>query len=338
MNGQVLTSSHLATSRRRSLVVFLAANGVAPFSFAQDGRHVTVIVPQPSGSPSDVLARRIQVQLQKFLGQPVVVENVPGAGGSIGVQKMLNAAADGLFAVMVSQTEPILTPATLASVRYKPEQLKPVGLLGRTSYVLAGRPDMAAGRYSELLALARSADKAGKPLTFGHIGPGSMIHLMGAQWARLCGVKLAHIPYRGVPPAVQDLAGGQIDLSFVPLGGLAVDLISSGKLRAFGSTADQSPALLPKLAPLKTLDPALESFVHTAWGAMLVSRATPDAAQKRLHQAFESAMREQDVQAFLRSQGIEPQAPLSLAPLDKFYESEVKKHQALARAVGVVPE
>ena len=165
-----------------------------------------------------------------------------------------------------------------------------------------------------------------------------MIHLMGAQWARLCGVQLVHIPYRGVPPAVQDLAGGQIDLSFVPLGGLALDLVTTGKLRAFGSTAEQSPALLPKLPPLKTLAPALHSFVHTAWGALLVSRTTPDAALQRLHQAFEAAMRDQEVQAFLRSQGTDPQAPLSLAALDKFYDAEVQKHQALARAVGVVPE
>lgn len=324
--------------KRRSLLVSLAGTGLAPFAIAQDGRHVTIIVPQPAGNPSDVFARKLQVQLQKSLGQTVIVENIPGAGGSIGVQKMLNAPADGLTTVMVSQTESILTPATLASVRYKPEQMRPVGLLGRTSYVLAGRPDIPAQKHSELLALARSSDKSGKPLTFGHIGPGSMIHLMGAQWARMCGVQLVHIPYRGVPPAVQDLAGGQIDLSFVPLGGLALDLITTGKLRSFGSTAEQSPALLPKVPPLKTLDPALQSFVHTAWGALLLSRTTPDATLKRVHQAFEAAMRDQDVQAFLRSQGTDPQAPLSLAALDKFYEAEVQKHQALARAVGVVPE
>lgn len=337
MNRDDPTFPQLPLSRR-SLLVSLAGTGLGSFAVAQEGRHVTIIVPQPAGNPSDVFARKLQVQLQKSLGQTVIVENMPGAGGSIGVQKMLNAPADGLTTVMVSQTEPILTPATLASVRYKPEQMKPVGLLGRTSYVLTGRPDLPAQRHSELLALARSADKTGKPLTFGHIGPGSMIHLMGAQWARMCGVQLVHIPYRGVPPAVQDLAGGQIDLSFVPLGGLALDLITTGKLRAFGSTAEQSPALLPKVPPLKTLDPALGSFVHTAWGALLVSRTTTDASLKRLHQAFEAAMRDQEVQAFLKSQGTDPQAPLSLSALDKFYEAEVQKHQALARAVGVVPE
>lgn len=323
---------------RRSILVALAAGAAGPVALAQNGRHVTIIVPQPAGNPSDVFARKLQGLLQRALGQTVIVENQPGAGGAIGVQRMLNLPADGMTAVMVSQTEPILTPATLASVRYKPGQMRPIGLLGRTSYVLAGRPDLPAKTHAELLALARKADKDGKPLSFGHIGQGSMIHLMGAQWAQLCGVQLSHIPYRGVPPAVQDLAGRQIDLSFVPLGGLALDLIQTGKLRAFGSTADQSPALLPHVVPLKNQDAALRNFVHTAWGALLVPRGVPDAATQRLHAAFDAAMRDADVQAFLRSQGTDPQTPLSLDALDKFYQAEIQTHQALSRAVGVVPE
>ena len=323
---------------RRTLLATLAVGGFAPLALAQGGRHVTIIVPQPAGNPGDVFARRLQQQMQRELGQTVIVENLPGAGGAIGVQRMLNAPADGLTAVMVSQTEPILTPAALLSVRYKPGQMRPVGLLGRACYVLAGRPDLPAQKYSELLALARAADKAGKPLSFGHIGQGSMIHLMGAQWAQMSGVQLSHIPYRGVPPAVQDLAGGQIDLSFVPLGGLGLDLITTGKLRAFGSTAEQAPALLPNAAPLRNQDTALRNFVHTAWGALLVPRGVPDAAAKRLHAAFDAAMRDPEVQAFLRSQGTDPQSPLTLAELDRFYQTEIQTHQALARAVGLVAE
>ncbi|WP_315124905.1 tripartite tricarboxylate transporter substrate binding protein [Comamonas antarctica] len=321
---------------RRSMLLALAASAFGPLALAQNGRHFSIIVPQPAGNPSDVFARKLQQLMQQSLGQTVIVENLPGAGGAIGVQRMLNAPADGMTAVMVSQTEPILTPATLLSVRYKPGQMRAVGLLGRTSYVLAGRPDLPAQKHSELLALARQADRSGKPLSFGHIGQGSMIHLMGAQWAQLCGVELAYIPYRGVPPAVQDLAGGQIDLSFVPLGGLALDLIMTGKLRAFGSTAEQAPALLPQATPLKTLESALKNFVHTAWGALLVPRNVPEAAAQRINTAFESAMRDPDVQAFLRSQGTDPQGPMTLAALEQFYQKEIQVHQALARAVGVV--
>lgn len=323
---------------RRACLVAAAAGMAAPWARAQSGRHITFIVPQPAGNPSDVFARKLQTVMQRELGQTIVIENLPGAGGSIGVQRMLNAPADGATLVVASQTEPILTPLSLASARYKPEQMRAIGTLGRTSYVLAGRADMPATTHAQLLDIARQAAAAGKPLTFGHIGQGSMIHLMGTQWARLCGVPLVHVPYRGVPPVVQDLMGGQIDLSFVPLGGAALNMLETGKLRAFGSTAAKAPALLPHVASLSQQSAALKGFEYTAWGALLVARHTPDAAVHRLHQAFGVALRDAEVQSFLRANGTEPQEPLSLAALDQFYQSEIQIHQALARTVGVVPE
>ena len=323
---------------RRTCLVAAAAGLAAPWVYAQSGRHITFIVPQPAGNPSDVFARKLQTLMQRELGQTIVIENLPGAGGSIGVQRMLNAPADGATVVVVSQTEPILTPLSLASARYKPEQMRAVGTLGRTSYVLAGRADMPASTHAQLLDMARQAAAVGKPLTFGHIGQGSMIHLMGTQWARLCGVPLVHVPYRGVPPVVQDLMGNQIDLSFVPLGGAALNMLETGKLRAFGSTAAKAPSLLPHVAPLSQLSAALKGFEHTAWGALLVARNTPEAAVHRLHRAFGVALRDAEVQSFLRANGTEPQEPLSLDALEKFYQSEIQIHQALARTVGVVPE
>ena len=110
---------------RRTLLATLAVGGFAPLALAQGGRHVTIIVPQPAGNPGDVFARRLQQQMQRELGQTVIVENQPGAGGAIGVQRMLNAPADGLTAVMVSQTEPILTPAALLSVATSPARCAP---------------------------------------------------------------------------------------------------------------------------------------------------------------------------------------------------------------------
>lgn len=158
---------------RRACLVAAAAGMAAPWVQAQSGRHITFIVPQPAGNPSDVFARKLQTLMQRELGQTIVIENLPGAGGSIGVQRMLNAPADGATVVVVSQTEPILTPLSLASARYKPEQMRAIGTLGRTSYVLAGRADMPATTHAQLLDMAWQAAAAGKPLTFGHIGQGS---------------------------------------------------------------------------------------------------------------------------------------------------------------------
>ncbi|SFF21782.1 Bug family tripartite tricarboxylate transporter substrate binding protein [Paracidovorax wautersii] len=323
---------------RRAWIAASAMACLVPPSRAQTARHLTFLVPQPAGNPGDVFARKLQAPMQRALGQAIVVENLPGAGGSIGLQRMLNAPADGATVAVVSQTEPILTPLSLASARYRPEQMRMIGLLGRTSYVLAGRPDMPAKTHAQLLDLARQAGAAGRPLTFGHIGQGSMIHLMGAQWARLCGVPLVHVPYRGVPPLAQDLMGSQIDLSFVPLGGSVLGMLEAGHLRAFGSTAAQTPALLPQAAPLGQQSAALKGFEHTAWGALLLPRKTPEAAVLRLHQAFGAAMRDAEVQSFLRANGTEPQEPLPLDALDRFYAAEIQIHQALARTVGVLPE
>ena len=157
-----MSSSPVAFARtqprlsRRACLVAAAAGMAAPWVRAQSGRHITFIVPQPAGNPSDVFARKLQTVMQRELGQTIVIENLPGAGGSIGVQRMLNAPADGATLVVASQTEPILTPLSLASARYKPEQMRAIGTLGRTSYVLAGRADMPATTHAQLLDIARS--------------------------------------------------------------------------------------------------------------------------------------------------------------------------------------
>ena len=120
--------------------------------------------------------------------------------------------------------------------------------MGRTPYLLAGRPDLPANTLAELVDLARR--NKNKPLTHGHIGQGSMIHLLGEQWARKSGIELGQIPYKGVPPVVQDLMGGQIDLTFLPMGGSTPTLVESGKVRVFGVTSAEASRRLPKVMPL----------------------------------------------------------------------------------------
>jgi tripartite-type tricarboxylate transporter receptor subunit TctC len=321
--------------RRRILAVGALAAAL-PLAARAQGRPFTIVVPQPAGNPGDAFGRKLQPLLQRELGQPVIVENVPGAGGSIGVQRVLNGPADGQTATLVSQTEPILMPLALASARYQPTQLRPVGLLGRGSYVLAGRADLPANTHAELLAWVRS--RGGQPPTYGHIGNGSMIHLLGEQWRRSCQVAVLHVPYKGVPPLLQELVGGQIDLSFVPLGGLSSTLIDGGKLKVFGVTAAQPVAQLPKVPALSSLDPALRGFVYEAWGSLMVPRGTPEAAAARWQRAFAVAVTDPEVVAFLRSNGTDPQPPLSLEALETFYDTEVRRYQQMARAIGITPE
>ena len=182
--------------RRRDLIL-LAATSMAPLAVPAQSRPLSFIVPQPAGNPTDGIARKVQPLLQKELGQPVVVENIPGAGGSLGVNKALAAGADGQVLLITSQTEPILTPITMLGARYTPEDLRCVALMGSGPYVLASRADLPADNHAELVALAKRS--SGRPLSFAHIGEGSMIHLVGERWSRMVGAPLTHVPYRGVP-------------------------------------------------------------------------------------------------------------------------------------------
>lgn len=321
---------------RRAALVSAAAAAVAMGARAQS-RTLSFVVPQPAGNPTDGIARKLQPLLQGLLGQTVLVENLPGAGGSLGVQKVLQAPADAPALLIVSQTEPILTPLALASARYKPEDFRAVALVGRAAYVLVGRADLAAGSLAELTTVARRS--GAPPLSFGHIGSGSMIHLLGEQWARKIGATLNPVPYRGVPPLVQDLMGGQIDLSFLPMGGNTPTLIESGKVRAYGVTTAAVLPRFPKLAPLAQQDKALADFVYGTWAAVLVPRTTPEARVQMLHQAMIKALVDPVVRDYALSSGVEPPPePLTLAQLDRFYQGETRLYQTLARELGVTPQ
>lgn len=322
-----------------SLAVGVASilSAVAPTTaIAQSGqRPLSIIVPQPAGNPTDGVSRKLQPLLQKELGQTVIVENLPGAGGSIGTQRVLNAAADGNTVLIASQTEPILTPFTLRHIKYKPEEFRPIALASRLPYILVGRTGLPAQNLSELVAHAKK--QGSETLNFGHIGPGSMIHLLGEQWARKNGIKLNHIAYKGVPPMTQDVMSGQIDLTFVPLGGTALQTIESGKVRAFASTgATPSPAL-PRLPTIAASDKSMSDFVYGTWIALLVPAKTPDAVVDRLNKAFTEAMKDADFKAYVTSTGMELATSNSIADLNKFYATESALYQNLARSIGVEP-
>ncbi len=292
-------------------------------------RAITVVVPWPAGAPSDAMARKLQPSLQQALGQPVVVENLGGAGGTLGVARAMAQAADGHTLLVGTPTELVLSPLTMPAVRYKPEDFSLLGYFGRVPYVLCCRASLAPRNLAELLA-PKSAGTA--PLAMGHIGPGSLIHLMGLQFEKTAGLALTHVPYRGVPPLVQDLMGGQLDLAFLPLAGHTVAQLEQGKLRALGlSTAQPSP-LLPQVPPLAVAHRSFEGFDVDVWGGVFVRRETPTAVQQRLHQVLATTIAEPGFVAWARATGSNPLPVLSLAEAQTFYPRETARYTALLRA------
>ena len=326
-------------THRRQFVTSLLATGVFAADWAKaqalSGPPIHFIVPQPAGNPTDVLARRLQVAAQRELGQPLIMENLPGAGGSLGVNKMLSAPTGTSVLMIASQTESILTPLSVKAARYTSDKLRPVLLITRGPYVLLGRADLPARHLNELIQLARQ--RSSRPLAYGHIGNGSMIHLLGERLARKAGFNLTQVPYKGVPPVLQDLIGGQIDITFVPQSAVR-DLASTGKVKVFGTTSSSASDRLPEALPISKLDASLSDFVHGTWGAVFVPRTMPDDDVRRLHKALTIACHDPQFQAQTAASGSDPAPPMSLQELERFFDDETRLYHAMAREIGIQPE
>ncbi|MEN9543756.1 MAG: hypothetical protein RLZZ598_589 [Pseudomonadota bacterium] len=273
--------------------------------------------------------------LQKELGQTVVVENLAGAGGSIGVAKALSSP--GSVLVLASQTEAILTPFSKKKPLYESEQLRPVALLTRGVYGLLARPDFPARKLDELARIAQERGSA-RPLAFGHIGNGSMMHLMGERWVAKTQTAVTMVPYKGVGPLLQDLMGGQVDLAFLPMAGQIADLIASGKLTALASTGAAPTARFPSVQTFGQQDKRLSDLQFETWAAAFVNKATPQPAVNRLHQALTNVMNSTEFRDSVIKGNGEVIEPLSLGQLDAFYQSETRRYRQMSRESGIQPE
>lgn len=325
-----------ADTRRRLLLNAGLASGLAAAGLPRQGRAqagfpsraVTLMVPWPAGAPSDAIARRLQPFFQQALGQPIVVDNLGGAGGTLGVAKAMQQPADGHTVLLGTPTELVLSPLTIPGVRYKAEDFTLIGHFGRVPYVLCGRPNLPPATLAELLA---TKGKGGAPLSAGHIGPGSLIQLLGLSFEKASGLALNHVPYRGVPPLIQDLIGGQVDLAFLPLAGPIAANIEQAKLRTFGLSTPRPSPLLPQVQPLAATK-GFEGFDIDAWGGLLVRRETPAEVQQRLHAVWAEAVRDAGFLGWLRGTGSDPLPLLNLAESQAAYPREIARYTALLRA------
>jgi tripartite-type tricarboxylate transporter receptor subunit TctC len=292
-------------------------------------RPITLMVPWPAGAPSDAMARRLQPLLQKAMGQPVIVENVGGAGGSLGVARAQQAPADGHTILVGTPTELVLSPLTMPAVRYKADDFTLLANFGRVAYVLCCRTSLPQTTLAEVVA---SAGKGGTPLTIGNIGPGSLIQLMSLDFEKTAGLTMTHVPYRGVPPMLQDVMAGQLDLAFLPLAGNTVATLEQGKLRTLGISTPKPSALFPQMPTLAAGHPRFERFDYDVWGGLLLRRETPVAVMERLHQWWLETTRDPEFLAWSRSTGSDPAPAMSLDEARAFYPREVARYTSLLRA------
>ena len=320
---------------RRATLALLATASFSGAALAWPDKPVTMVVPWPAGGPSDFVARQVQNDTAKALGQTLIIENVGGVGGAMGVQKML-LGKDGHTVLLGSPLELVIPPLALASVKYKPTDLRMVAQLVKAPMVLLARQDLPANTVDELLALAAQRP-GGRPLAMGNTGSGSMFHLVGERFAQLAGTEFLQIPYKGSTPAMTDLMGGQVDLMFTIFAGPVPGMVADGKLKAIGLTMAQPLPAFPQLAALAA-HPKLLGFEFDSWAGIQVPRGTPDDVALKLNQALYGAMQNPATRAAFEKVGNQVVAPMSLADLERVYQGEIARYQAIAKSINLQPQ
>ncbi|WP_326537849.1 tripartite tricarboxylate transporter substrate binding protein [Pseudorhodoferax sp.] len=319
----------LLLNKRAFLQLGGALLALPGWSQSYPSRVVSLVVPYPAGGGSDFLARQLQPELSRQLGQTVIVENTGGVGGAIGVQKVLSAPPDGYQLVLGSPMELMLTPLAISAVKYKPEDLVPVAQIMTTTMVLLTRKDLPARNIQELVDAGRK-----KELSYGSVGPGSLYHLVAERFSQLTQLRTLHVPYKGMAPVLTDLMGGQIDMAFVPLNGNVPHLIQEGQVKALGVTARAPNARLPNVEALAAR-PGFESLEFDIWGGIQVPRRTPADVVARLHAAVYESLRNPDIRKAYEGAGNTVPDPMPLARLEQLYRAEIGRYQAMAKSVNL---
>ena len=297
-------------------------------------KPVSMIVAFPAGGGSDVLGRAVGKGMAEVFGQPVIVENVVGVGGALGVLKAANAQPDGYTLLAGSPLELIYTPLGVAAAKNKPEDMRLAALVGYTPIAIAVRKDLPVNTLEEFVAFAKKADK---PLSYGSTGMGSLYHLMAEKALQTAGARGLHAPYNGMAPYLKDLMGGVIDFAVVPLVGPVIGAIESGQIKALALASSQPLARLPKL-PLASATKGFEDYQFSIWIGIQASAKTPDAQVSAVHKAAYTALGNPDIRKIIETAGSTVAEPMTLAQLDAFYKREAVKAVAIAKSIKLEPQ
>ncbi|MBP6645105.1 MAG: tripartite tricarboxylate transporter substrate binding protein, partial [Burkholderiaceae bacterium] len=261
-------------------------------------KPIRMVVPFTPGGSTDILARAIGQKLTEAWGQPVVIDNVPGAGGSLGADKVAKSPADGYTVLMGHIGTLAVNPSLYPKLPYDPvRSFEPVALVAKVPNVLVVHPGVAAKSVKELVALAKA--KPGH-LSYGSGGNGSAANLAGEYLKQQTGTSMLHIPYRGAVPAVTDLAGGQIQLVFT--GGLAVmPFVKSGQLRALAVSSTLRMASLPDVPTM--IESGYKGFEADQWYGVVAPKGTPAAVVSKLNQQINAALSSPELKTRLTNEG-----------------------------------
>ena len=289
---------------------------------------IKVIVSFPAGASTDVIMRAIATRMQERLGNPVVVENKPGASGLIATNFVAKAAADGAT-LLASPSSLASNPALYKSMPFDTmKDLQPVSLVFRTPLVLVVNPGLPIKSLGELIAMLK--EKPGE-LNYAHGGPGSAIHLAGELLQSMTGTRMNGIAFRGTPPGLNDLIAGRMQLMFADVGG-AIGQIESGQARAIAVTSTERVPALPDVPTM--VEAGLAGFEAEGWTLVCAPGATPSATISKLAREIEIAAERPEVRDLIVRIGMVPTRSPPPDQLKGFLASEIERWGKLIKRTG----
>lgn len=267
---------------------------------AYPDKPITLVVPYPAGGATDTVARKLQEPLSRQLGQTVLIDNKPGAGTAIGATAVAKAPADGYTLLISSNTTFTVNPALKPNLQYDSQKnFEGIGEVGTSPLVLIANPKLAANNVRELVALAKK--EPGK-LSYGSFGNGTTSHLAGEMFKVMAGVDIIHVPYKGSAPAMTDLIGGQIPLTF-DTNVAAMPMIANGKVKPIAIGSKTRSPQMPNVPTIA--ESGYPDFEMVPWVAIVAPRGLPPEVQKKLSSALESAVNDPATRAELQKAGLD---------------------------------
>ena len=322
---------------RRACLALAACGALAalaaPGALAQTypAKPITMVVPFPPGGPTDMVARLLAQKLSEQMGQPVVVDNKPGANGNIGGAQVSKAPADG-YTLLYNTSSITLSPALYKSMQYDVlRDLAPVVLTAVVPLALVVNPAVPANNVQEFVAYAKA--NPGK-LSYGSAGNGNVTHLAAYQFVRAQGIEATHVPYRGSAPADVDLAAGQIQFMTDTINSVMA-FVKDRRMKLLAVTTAKRMSLFPEVPTLA--ETVMPGFEAGAWQGLMVPAGTPAAVVQRLNAEVNKALQSADMRDKLAVQGAEP---LGSTPEEygAYMRKELARWATVVKATGVTLE
>lgn len=314
-----------------ALTVFLCGSALAQSDPKWPTKPIKIVIPFSAGALTDVVARMYGVELSKRLGTPVVIENKPGAGGVIAAQGLVNGPADGYTFMLVSSGHAV-NPSLKSSLPFDTQRdMSGVALVASspTLVIVTGNSS-----HKTLPDMISAAKKRPGMMNYGSAGIGSGTHLAGEYLLMEAGMKMSHVPYKGVQEAVSEVFAGRIDTAFPPIA-LAMQFVKDGRIRALATTGNKRSDLLPDVPTVAEL--GHKDFDYRLWYAFIAKSGIPASIMTRMAREIKAVTDMPEIQQRMKSQGLDP-AHIELAEFDRYIGSEIVKMSRIVKAAGVKPE